>query len=391
MTATLFSHLSRWWNKPRPSAQPDRTVSLGLETLERRALPSASPLANLQPPLNDTYLATVYQGELKRDIDAGGLVYWRDQLAQGSSRTQVTQGILSSNEYFSDDIASDYNTLLGRSPDPVGGQFFLQALQHGATPQEVEASIMGSEEFFARIGGDPVSFLNAVYGRVLNRAVDGQGFAYFGPLTGSAAGRDQVVEQIETSPEAAQLAVTTIYQDTVGRTPDAAGLAYWAGQLERGGSQTTVLAGVLGSGEFLGRLQSDVASLNTSDPNVAASQFISAAGLFQSQPRVVPAAVLPAPSQPCDNGPADQTPVDTGNNCDNGSNTGVIAALGGDSTGSDTSTDTPVCGTPSDDTSGDSTDDTSSCASSIPDYSGDSGDSCDTGSFVDGCDAGTDF
>jgi hypothetical protein len=167
-----------------------------------------------------------------------------------------------------------------------------------------------------------VSFLVDVYRRVLDRQVDAPGLSYFyfGPLTGSAAGRTQLVRQIEASPEAAQLAVRTIYQDTLGRTPDAGGLAQWAGQLERGVAQTTVLAGVLGSDEFVGRMQSYVANLNTGDPNVAASQFIAAAGLFRSQPRVVPVVALPAPSPPSVNG-------------DNGHNPGVVVAPGGDGTG----------------------------------------------------------
>jgi hypothetical protein len=359
-------------------------VSLSLETLERRALPSASPLSTIPPPLNDTYLATVYQGELKRDLDASGLGYWGGQLAQGSSRRQVAQGILSSDEYFGDAIGSDYDTLLGRSPDPGGWQAFLQALRNGATPQDVEASVMGSDEFFARVGGDPVRFLNAVYGRVLNRSADEQGLASFGPLTGSVAGRTQIVQQIEASPEAAQLAVTTIYQDTLGRTPDAAGLAYWAGQLERGVSQTTVLAGVLGSDEFFARMQQYVSTLNTSDPNVAASRFITEAQLFQSQPRVVPAALVPLPSPSGDNGPVDQTPVDNGSGCDN--------------TGSANSNGAPVYDNPGGTDFGANTIGASSCDNLIPDNSGDAFASgiqdtsgCDDGSSVTGCDPSADF
>ncbi len=236
----------------------------------------------------------------------------------------------------------------------------MHALQNGATPQDVQASIVGSDEFFSRVGGDPTSFLNAVYGEVLNRPVDVQGLAFWGPMTGDAAGRTGAVRAIEASPEASELAVTAIYQDTLGRTPDAGGLSYWSGQLESGASQTTVLAGVLGSDEFFSRMQSYVSNYPTTDPNAAAAHFITDAHLFQSQPRVVPAAPVTNPVVPSGDNSGFDTPSGDNSGLDNSGNpividtsvidtTGVIDTSVGatsvviDTSGSDTSVDSD-CG-----------------------------------------------
>src|SRR4029077_7619517 len=101
-------------------------------------------------------------------------------------------------------------------------------------------------------------------------------------------GRTEIAHAVAASPEATQIVVSTLYQDTLGRAPDPSGLTYWAGQLQVGASTSTVLASLLGSDEFFRRMQSYVAPLNTSDPNVAAMTFITAAQLFKSQPVVVP-------------------------------------------------------------------------------------------------------
>jgi hypothetical protein len=144
---------------------------------------------------------------------------------------------------LSREISTDYNLLLGREPDPSGSLHFKQALQNGATPQEVQARIMGSDEFFARVSGDLTSFLqvygatapagsvarseltayrflNAVYGEVLNRPVDANGLAGWFALAGDATGRTEIVREVEASPEATQRVVATIYQDILGRAPD---------------------------------------------------------------------------------------------------------------------------------------------------------------------------
>ena len=190
-------------------------------------------------------------------IDGGGLASWTNQLNQNVSRAQVDGAILNSNEYLSREISTDYHSLLGRDPDLGGLLHFMQARQSGVTPQQVQAGIMGSDEFFARVSGDLTSFLqayggaslpvgsvarreltayrflNAAYGEVLNRPVDATGLAAWFPLAGDAAGRTQFVSEVEARPEATERVVSTIYEDILGRTPDTGGLAYWAGQLQQ--------------------------------------------------------------------------------------------------------------------------------------------------------------
>jgi hypothetical protein len=290
MSAPFASPLRRWWLHATKPSRSIRNVSLNLETLEKRTVPTVVHWANLpQPAPNDVFLATLYQGELQRPIDPAGLGYWRSVVGEPNGRTQAAQGIFSSNEYFNREIWTDYSALLGRDPDPQGWLTFMHAFQDGATPQAVKASILGSDEFFNRVGGDADSFLNALYGEELGRAVDAAGADHWAPLTGDAAGRTEIARLVEASPEATGRFVGTLYHDTLGRAPDTGGLAYWSGQLQQGVSQSSVTAGLLSSDEFFRRMEVSIASSNTRDPNVAAAKFIADAHLFASQPAVVPA------------------------------------------------------------------------------------------------------
>jgi hypothetical protein len=316
MSATLIARLRRWFNNSRRETGRRHGVSLNLEALETRLVPSTVP-----PPANDVFLATVYQGELQRPIDNAGLAFWGGQLSHNVGRGQVVGAILNSDELFRRVISTDFNALLGRDADPAGLQSFVLAMRNGATPQDVKASILASDEFFTRVGGSAFTFLNALYTEELGRAVDAGGLEFWAPLTISAAGRTGIAHAVESSSEATQIVVSTIYQDTLGRAPDAGGLAFWAGQLQQGTSTITVLSNLLGSDEFFSRLQSYIAPLNTSDPNVAAAEFITAAQLFKSQPVVVPPAppVVTPPSgdnSGYDVPPPDNTPGDVlgGNN-----------------------------------------------------------------------------
>jgi hypothetical protein len=409
MSAALSARLRRWWNTSSPASKSPQRVSLGLETLETRTVPSSVPGL---PPDNQIFLATVYQGELQRPIDSSGLASWGNQLDQNVSRAEVVGAILTSNEYLSRELSTDYHLLLGRDPDPSGLLHFMQALENGATPQEVQASIMGSDEFFARVSGDLTSFLqqyggaalqpgsvarseltayrllNAVYGEVLNRPVDATGLAGWFPLAGDTAGRTRIVSEVEASPEATQLVVSTIYQDVLGRAPDTGGLAYWAGQLQQRVSKSTVLATVLGSDEFFSRMQSYAKQINTSDPNVAAATFISEAQLFKSQPPVVPAAPpVAAVGSGGDNSGFDTPPGDnTWGNVFGVDNSGGSTVIADNSVIPTSVTDTWAIDNSYDNSTTDATDSSStdcSCDTGAPDTTGFSGDMSSTDNSFD--------
>ncbi len=97
-----------------------------------------------------------------------------------------------------------YQAALGRAPDQGGLHYWSYALAHGSTLTDLANGFQSSPEFITRFGGD---LPNSNY-------------------------------------------VARIYQNVLGRTPDASGLAFWQGNLDNGtATRAQTLAGISESAE----------------------------------------------------------------------------------------------------------------------------------------------
>jgi hypothetical protein len=70
---------------------------------------------------------------------------------------------------FADMVDAWFRRYLGRSVDPDGLAARLDILRRGVDPQEVEADIIGSGEYWERHGSNVVGFIRGLYNDVLNR------------------------------------------------------------------------------------------------------------------------------------------------------------------------------------------------------------------------------
>jgi len=66
-------------------------------------------------------------------------------------------------------IESWFQRYLGRSVDPGGLASRLELLRRGADPEDVEADIIGSGEYWERHGSNVIGFVRGLYADVLNR------------------------------------------------------------------------------------------------------------------------------------------------------------------------------------------------------------------------------
>jgi hypothetical protein len=226
-------------------------------------------------------VSTLFQGLLGRPADSPGLSYWTNLLNTGAPRTQVAQGILNSTESRGREVQILYQALLGRAADPQGLGFWLQ---NSMNLEQVQAGLLGSDEFLARSGGTPEGFLTAVYRDVLGRAPGAGGLRNWEGVLGRGVPRTTVAQTIGTSAEADQVRVADFYVQVLGRPADAGGLAYWSGALQGGARQSAVVAGLAGSDEFFTQMSASGAAGGQADPNAAAAQFLAGTGRFGAAP-----------------------------------------------------------------------------------------------------------
>jgi hypothetical protein len=206
------------------------------------------------------WVEQAYRDLLGREADPGGLAGWTGLVDQGHSRREVVSGIEATPEYRSRLVQSLYNTLLHRPADTAGLAGWAGALAAGTTTEQAEIGFIGSPEYFHNRGGSSDSgFLTAVYGDVLNRAIDPTGASAWETLLGAGHAPDGsdprtfVARGVVASAEASLDSVQALYMRFLHRPTDTAGLAGWAGLIESGAGSAAVIVGVVSSDEYFQR------------------------------------------------------------------------------------------------------------------------------------------
>ncbi len=118
-------------------------------TLEQVAagLASSQEFYVIQGGTNQGYITWLYYDVLHRYAPSTGeIAGWETALDAGVSRASVAAFFLSSQEYRTNLVQNDYMTFLMRSADSGGLTAWVDALNAGATDQQVLAQIFGSAE-----------------------------------------------------------------------------------------------------------------------------------------------------------------------------------------------------------------------------------------------------
>jgi uncharacterized protein (TIGR03118 family) len=209
-------------------------------------------LGSLQPATqNQLFVNQVYLDLLKRSADPPGLNTWTGMLNQGVPRSQIVQNIESGLEFRTDQVTAIYNQFLHRAVDPSGLATFTNLLASGGTVEQVEGTVVGSEEYFQNRGGGTNSgFLTALYQDGLNRAIDPSGQAMFSMELASGVTPGQVAAAVFGSSEFLQDTVQGFYQNLLHRAADPTGLNSFVNALQNGATDQQVMAAIAGSSEF---------------------------------------------------------------------------------------------------------------------------------------------
>lgn len=246
---------------------------LGFEELEPRDVPAASVF--------DVHAATLYQLAFRRDASGDGIAFWGNQVATGN-RAAVVESFLRTDEGYSVQVHDFYRTTLFRLPGPNDRSFWVGRLQAGATLDQIQSEILGSGEAFATVGNNANNFLSVVYQRTLGRALDSAGGAYWNGLLNQGTSRTEVARLILDTPEGRAYTVNSqiseAYRDILGREVDAGGRSFWSSRPNAVTNSYQLLAGVLGSQEYLSGIQSYIQTIpqgvNMNDANAVAAAFI---------------------------------------------------------------------------------------------------------------------
>jgi hypothetical protein len=161
-----------------------------------------------------------------------------------------------------------YDTVLRRTPDPTGFDWWLDAMSHGATREQVASSFLGSPEFASATGTlSTPDFVEYLYNHALGRTSDAAGKAFWIDYINSGTSRAEVLIGFSESAEHRLLTADTLsqglwitdenfqqvealYDAFANRLPDSAGLVAWVDQINAGMTLGQVADAFAASPEF---------------------------------------------------------------------------------------------------------------------------------------------
>ncbi len=202
------------------------------------------------------FVASLYQFVLNRKPDAGGLAYWTQQIAGGTSRLQIAQGFWASFEHRGLQVDQYYSTYLHRASEASGRAFWVAAFSGGLDERGIALGFVKSAEYQAN-NPTNTTYITAIYADAFGRKPDASGLAYWEMVGSTPRGQPAIANGIFASGEEVQVALDRLYTNLLFRKPDAGGEQYWAALLQAGFvSQSDVAEAFLASDEFFNKATS---------------------------------------------------------------------------------------------------------------------------------------
>jgi len=204
-----------------------------------------------------------YRDFLAREGEAPGINFWAGQINAGAlSRGQVIESFFSSPEFQETiaPVARLYFAYFLRIPDYDGLNYWIRYYRAGMSLSAISDLFAQSVEFRSMYGSlDNAAFVSLLYQNVLGRAPDAFGLTFWkGELDAGTLTRGQVMLGFSESREykafvANEVYVTMTYVGMLRRAPDADGFRFWVGYRDSGNSGLALIDGFLSSAEYRGR------------------------------------------------------------------------------------------------------------------------------------------
>jgi autotransporter-associated beta strand protein len=185
---------------------------------------TVNPSTSLTP--SQKFVTQVYSDLLGRSPDPGGLTFWSSLIDNNqATHAQVALGIETSPEGRMDEVEALYEKLLGRQADPSGLSLAVGFLEAGGSYFQLEATLVGSPEYYQRAGGTNSGFLTSLYQDALGRAVDGTGQSLASQALANGTTNAMLADVVFTSQEGLQDLVQSLYSQYLHRSADSTGLS----------------------------------------------------------------------------------------------------------------------------------------------------------------------
>jgi List-Bact-rpt repeat protein/uncharacterized protein DUF4214 len=127
-------------------------AGVGDEDLEATLLGSSEYVSARGGGTNDGFLGALFQDLLGRAPSSSERGTLRTAIENGTPRSQIAKGILTSGEARTRIITGFFTAFLSRQPTQAELSAYLAQLGAGASPENVASAVLGSPEYFGKVG-----------------------------------------------------------------------------------------------------------------------------------------------------------------------------------------------------------------------------------------------
>ena len=211
----------------------------------------AASAAGISSTNQDTdYVQALYRTVLDRVGHPDEVAAWVARMQTGTTIPEVAEGFVNSPEHRQDEVDSYYEEFLHRTPDSLAAGW-VEDLLNGASEESVAEAILDSPEYQTAHQA-PGALVQGLYQDILGRTPDAAGYADWNSALGSGVSPQEVIAGFVGSPEAIDQVIENYYEGYLHRQPDLPTSAAWAQVLESpNGSASDLAVSLLSSAEFV--------------------------------------------------------------------------------------------------------------------------------------------
>jgi len=183
----------------------------------------------------EAFVKASYLDFLGREATANEVSTKSSVLASGTvSKESFLSTLANSDEWLSAIVTKMYKDTLGRAPDAAGLSTWVSWLRSGRFTVAQAASLFyASDEYYLyHAGGTSISWVTALYTKLLSRDPDAAGLTYWAAKASDPSfGKSRVAYEFYQSTESRLHRVLNLYQALLARDPDTTGWPFWAQQV----------------------------------------------------------------------------------------------------------------------------------------------------------------
>jgi len=186
------------------------------------------------PSLYVSFVKASYQDFLGRIPSQAEVDFQTQALAADRvTKEAYLNSLAMSDEWLGAIVTKNYTDTLGRQPDSAGLTNWVSWLRSGRfTPAQVASLFYASDEYYAKAGGTPTTWVTSLYSKLLNRQPDAQGLQLWLSYTlNPKMGRSWVASQFYQSEESRMRRVRALYEVLLQREPDSTGWPFWTARV----------------------------------------------------------------------------------------------------------------------------------------------------------------